>query len=190
MVKQGKLSCTSIDVDPLPRKGYYVLTIGFSCRAPAIEDDIDAWWKNEFGVLLGRTCIPQFARASRPGYFIRRWGPAQAGIDFEIRCPDPKCELNKIEWHEVVPGINQSKVEHSVPAPFEIPTKTGYAFGVPISAYTVDDQVYHRCPSMVIATVDKFARLAYERQCIRYLLVFPQEECSSGCWWAEERRND
>lgn len=33
---------------------------------------------------------------------------------------------------------------------------------IPIPAYTIDDQVYHKCPSLVIATVDKFARLAFE----------------------------
>lgn len=33
---------------------------------------------------------------------------------------------------------------------------------VPIPAYTVDDQVYAQIPSMVIATVDKFARLPFE----------------------------
>ena len=33
---------------------------------------------------------------------------------------------------------------------------------IPIPALTTDDQIYHRCPSVVIATVDKFARLAFE----------------------------
>lgn len=33
---------------------------------------------------------------------------------------------------------------------------------IPLPAYTVDEQVYYRCPSMVIATVDKFARLSFE----------------------------
>jgi hypothetical protein len=33
---------------------------------------------------------------------------------------------------------------------------------IPVPAYTVDEQVYGRCPSIVIATVDKFARLAFE----------------------------
>jgi hypothetical protein len=33
---------------------------------------------------------------------------------------------------------------------------------IPIPAMMMDEQVYHRCPSMVISTVDKFARLAYE----------------------------
>jgi hypothetical protein len=33
---------------------------------------------------------------------------------------------------------------------------------IPIPALTVDDQIYHRCPTMVVATVDKFARLAFE----------------------------
>lgn len=33
---------------------------------------------------------------------------------------------------------------------------------IPIPAYTVDEQVYGRCPTMVIATADKFARLPFE----------------------------
>jgi hypothetical protein len=33
---------------------------------------------------------------------------------------------------------------------------------IPIPAFTVDDQVYHRCPSLIVATVDKIARLAFE----------------------------
>ena len=38
----------------------------------------------------------------------------------------------------------------------------GSSFCCPIPAWTVDDQVYHRCPTVVIATVDKFARLSFE----------------------------
>src|SRR5207249_5021140 len=33
---------------------------------------------------------------------------------------------------------------------------------IPILAYTVDDQIYHRVPSIIIATVDKFARPPFE----------------------------
>jgi hypothetical protein len=33
---------------------------------------------------------------------------------------------------------------------------------MPIPAYTVDDQVYHRCPTIIVSTVDKFARLPFE----------------------------
>lgn len=33
---------------------------------------------------------------------------------------------------------------------------------IPIPAYTVDEQVYGRCPTIVVATADKFARLPFE----------------------------
>jgi hypothetical protein len=33
---------------------------------------------------------------------------------------------------------------------------------IPIPVLTVDEQVYHRVPTMIVATVDKFARLPYE----------------------------
>jgi len=52
-----------------------------------------------------------------------------------------------------------------VPKAFQIEDSPGgqrISKRMPIPAYTIDDQVYHRCPSLVIATVDKFARLAFE----------------------------
>ena len=33
---------------------------------------------------------------------------------------------------------------------------------MPIPAYTVDEQVYFKCPTIVISTADKIARLAFE----------------------------
>jgi hypothetical protein len=52
-----------------------------------------------------------------------------------------------------------------VPSAFQIDSSNSgqrISTRIPIPAYTIDDQVYHKCPSLVIATVDKFARLAYE----------------------------
>lgn len=42
------------------------------------------------------------------------------------------------------------------------PTVTYVSTRIPIPVLTVDEQVYHRVPTIVIATVDKFARLPYE----------------------------
>jgi len=50
----------------------------------------------------------------------------------------------------------------TVPEPFRDNGDKQRSRSIPIPAFTVDDQVYTRCPSLVIATVDKFARLAYE----------------------------
>jgi hypothetical protein len=36
---------------------------------------------------------------------------------------------------------------------------------VPIPVYLVDEQIYRKCPSVVIATVDKFARLPWDAAC-------------------------
>ena len=37
--------------------------------------------------------------------------------------------------------------------------RDNYGRGMPIPAYTVDEQVYSRAPSIIVATVDKFAQL-------------------------------
>lgn len=111
--------------------------------------------------------------------------------DFEIFCPNPNCDLNQHAWAEQVPisrdqtggkkpQIGQLPLElasqdepglitipdkldwQSVPEPFREQGHNQRSWAIPIPAFTVDDQVYARCPSVVIATVDKFARLAYE----------------------------
>lgn len=65
-----------------------------------------------------------------------------------------------------LPLILQERLDWQiVPSAFQIDsTNSGQRISVriPIPAYTIDDQVYHKCPSLVIATVDKFARLSYE----------------------------
>ena len=33
---------------------------------------------------------------------------------------------------------------------------------MPIPAYTTDEQIYHRCPTVIVSTADKVARLAFE----------------------------
>ena len=35
----------------------------------------------------------------------------------------------------------------------------------PIPVYLVDEQIYRKCPTVVIATVDKFARLPWDPSC-------------------------
>ena len=111
--------------------------------------------------------------------------------DFEIYCTNPECELNQHAWAEQVPeprektGSRKQNVRRpcssgratnsrpvclslpdnnwqTVPEPFQEGQYKDRSFAIPIPAFTVDDQVYARCPSLVVATVDKFARLAFE----------------------------
>ena len=98
--------------------------------------------------------------------------------DFEIRCPSPACELNSVQWSAELPSgsvidrdskhQHNKKVRHSqsrfYPEWRITPNDATRARGVPIPAFTCDYQVYNRLPSVVIATVDKFARLPFEPQ--------------------------
>jgi len=113
--------------------------------------------------------------------------------DFEIYCPNPECALNQHTWAEAVPlnrydsGKGAKKARQmalgletgsepglpaiigeekwqDIPGAFREDRYEKRARAIPIPACTVDDQVYRRVPSLVIATVDKFARLAYEEE--------------------------
>jgi len=111
--------------------------------------------------------------------------------DFDVYCPDPTCDLNAHAWAEraplsrspraaspddqgqLLPGMTETAPASAGPASADAQWQETPEWGrmgrgrlisgrIPIPALTVDDQVFHRCPSLVIATVDKFARLAFE----------------------------
>jgi hypothetical protein len=118
-------------------------------------------------------------------------GDLRHQCDFEIYCLDDDCKLNRGAWAELVPLQRNDRAPRpggslitrsagatahtnalpgisgmawqELPAIFRHPAGSSFIGDrVPISALTCDDQIYHRCPSLIIATVDKFARLAYE----------------------------
>ncbi|MHA1274930.1 MAG: DISARM system helicase DrmA, partial [Promethearchaeota archaeon] len=110
-------------------------------------------------------------RPSRMGYFGYGREPGRRQlkyVDFEIFCNNPKCPLNKndIEYKEGVPidanldNTNTKFPDGLIERCIEMPFKWGTR--IPIPAYTVDEQVYSKCPTIVISTVDKIARLAFE----------------------------
>jgi hypothetical protein len=130
-----------------------------------LQDDIgpeavDAWVRTHVRPTAGQRAWVVPARGSRPGYFIRtlRLGRARSDkpIDFEIFCPNPKCDLNtNVEWSEQTPtGTWPLRDAFTLPH--------GVLDHCPIPAWTVDEQLYQWCPSMVVSTVDKFARLSFE----------------------------
>ena len=84
-------------------------------------------------------------------------------VDFEIWCTNPKCKLNTIEWIEGCPYPNSDKPEFpdgNYKREFLSPFKENSR--MPIPAYLIDDQVYNRCPTVIISTADKIARLSFE----------------------------
>ncbi len=147
-----------IDIHQDPQ--FCTLSIHFSLSDQAKPETVDAWFREHVRRAMGPETWLVAARASRPGYFLRsmRWGRSRSNkpIDFEIFCPNPSCDLNRdMAWSETRP---------TGPWPV-IPAFLGAAGAMtrcPIPAWTVDEQIYQWCPSIVVATVDKFARLSFE----------------------------
>lgn len=134
---------------------------------------LDDWWRDGIQPLLsGLTLVP--FRITRPGYFKRSYLGTRGKENvenFEIYCPNPDCELNTNKlWQEKVPlPFNQVCTSYLRPGdvfvweePLEAFKTRTYSSRIPIGAYTVDEQIYSRIPSLLVATVDKFARLAFE----------------------------
>jgi hypothetical protein len=141
------------------QSNYYTLTVRFVPLRDVTPVDVDTWVRVTLIQALSRGTRLVCARGSRPGYFLRT-APFRGGrrneVDFEIYCPDPECALNRNDsWSELTPeGL--APVQEA----FEVSSRESTR--IPIPALTVDDQIYHRCPTVVVATVDKFARLAFE----------------------------
>src|SRR5262249_15417334 len=143
---------TSVRVTTHSNREYHTLTLTIVPSRDVTALDVDGWARNQLLPALGRNSRLVSARGSRPGYFFRT-SPFQGGrendVDFEVFCPDPDCPLNRGDpWSETTP-----EGRARVPAAFQL--ESGESSHIPIPALTVDDQVYHRCPTMVVATVDK-----------------------------------
>ena len=101
---------------------------------------------------------------SNPGYFTSRkklGERKETETDFEIWCTNPECKLNHF-WKEGAP-ISDSEFkfpdgnhERYIESPFEENKR------IPIPAYLIDEHVYFRCPTVIVSTADKIARLAFQ----------------------------
>lgn len=161
----ARLSWEPFEVDAVSvfrhvKASYATVSVRFRTAADASPRLLDEWFDQHVRRLLGSGCRLVSARASRPGYFVQavEWGlrRSEKDVDIEIYCPNPECDLNTaMTWSETTEVGNW-------PVPEAFGGDDGLSTRCPVPAWTVDEQVYGRCPSMVVATVDKFARLAFE----------------------------
>jgi len=145
-------------------QGYMTLVLSLGDRK-LTEKEVDSLWEELKGLIPAEVLS---IRASRPGYFGCGSEPGRRTRnlprDFEIYCPNPDCELNNgVMYVEGVP-LNPGGAGEELPDGFvrrqsEIPF-SGHR--IPVPAYTVDEQIYHRCPTIIVSTADKIARLAFE----------------------------
>ena len=123
------------------------------------------------------------AHEARPGYFLRSYvntKKQEVEYDFQVFCPNPECPLVR-PWASGSPtGSTDARTpdfESAATSVLEASAPDGNRFGdvigafaisrhvadrVPIPALTTDEQAYGGLPTMVIGTVDKFARIPFE----------------------------
>jgi hypothetical protein len=132
------------------RPGYFILTYPGSKTAEK-PCDFDIYCPNPECDLNNHEWAEQI-----PLNRNRTGAAGQAGNQMMLGLP-------AIAHADGLPTVLQDRLEwQDVPTAFRVLNTQRRSTRIPIPALTVDDQLYSRCPSMVIATVDKFARLPYE----------------------------
>jgi len=143
------------------------IRLKFSEKVTVDEETVEGIWSNIDEITESNVDLACFS-PTRMGYFPviqEKQGGVRTG-DFEIFCPDPDCELNgDINWKEGEPSTEDGRHQKDFIEGYDerkINCVMAKGNSMPIPAYTVDQQIYYRCPSVIIGTVDKIARLPYE----------------------------
>ncbi len=171
----------------LESQSYYTLTLTLAVTGSFSTKDLDAFWEKILTIIEKNGVKLELApiKASRNGYFEKKTEGSKKGYDFEIFCPSPSCELNRI-W---VGGLPAGSIAdnsprnfaphpdgHTIPCfpdgnrlvdiqmPFRKAGNLHISNRIPIPALTVEEQVFSKLPSVVVATVDKFARPPFNPQ--------------------------
>ena len=195
---QDDLSIAAIDYAQLDEPNFGTLSVRLVGAPVITARTADQLW-SQVQALLGGIDL-MCARAARPGYFLRRYRGRRDPFDFDVMCPSPTCVLRR-PWFEGapagfvhdcgaqatappgrvdrVPEFRDLRLAHVIDA-FRHHHSHYVANRVPIPAYTVDDQVYHRCPSVVIATADKLARPAFEPRAAALFGNVDRHHCIHG----------
>ena len=184
------INVTGAAITPHEDPTYHTISLTVNRDFKTKAEQIDQMWTainehlNQAGIPL--EMVP--SRASRPGYFVRYYTSrgsttGRMEFDFEIFCPNPNCPLH-VPWFRGSPtGCIQGRIpdgyQQQVPLNNTMlpdgnsPDDVQHAFKkkhgcvadrVPIPALTADTQVYHRVPTIIVSTVDKFARPPFESE--------------------------
>ena len=146
---------------------------------------IDGWWEDYVDpnfTTQGYSSLTSTC-ASLPGYFFLCRPGENKPYDFSIYCTNEKCILNKTEWFE---NTTENRNLSIIPEQFKNPNKNNMSNSVPISAFTVDEQIYSKCPTFIISTSDKFANLPWDSRCAS---IFGNVDCKHN-YFGYGRKHD
>ena len=185
-------------------QGFFTVIIDTTSASPVKPDEVANVWSSLKDSLESEGIVASLCSASptRPGYFVRSYiksgGRNPTDYDFDIFCPNPSCPM-RTKWvggspsgriHERSAGVaREALLGGTFPEDVITPFQDGPAYmsdRIPIKAFTVDEQVYRGVPSVVVATVDKFARLPFEPKAGN---MFGNVSCHH-CLWGYARRPD
>ncbi len=135
----------------------HIVTFNISLNNSIEPTDIMKWWKNCIEKNYNNIRLVSFEIPIRPGYIpicANRRGSSI--IDYEVRCPNPKCDLHISSFQEKEPGPKtyRWKKVHDL---FASPENDKISIGIPIQCHTVDEKLYHYPPTLVVGTCDKIA---------------------------------
>lgn len=138
---------------------YYAMRVNFTSTRSISSDNVDLWWEHTVkpALQINHTNLLQSTKASRPGYFFLYNENSGTAYDFVIHCPNHGCRTWQ-EWSDKI--IANSRP--TIPDAFTKLGEPSVSISIPIPAFTVDEQVYGKCPTVIIATTDKFAQLAFK----------------------------
>ncbi len=180
------INVMSAELVPHSSQGFFALTLRVESSSILRSKEIDDLWQSTNDFLqangVGVELVP--VRASRPGYFIRYYvGRGKKDYDFEIFCANPKCPLHTpwcggapFGWvHGKDPSSHAPSPDGAtipvfpdgnrlidVQEPFLQGRSQYLSDRIPIPAMTVEEQAFGRLPTVLVATVDKFARPPFE----------------------------
>lgn len=179
----GKIFLKEIEIKVSSNINYSTLKLVFEAKNKLNTKEINHSLEELFsGLRKYDGCLTNASsHPTKPGYFLRSYinqSKRKHEYNFDIYCPNPECPLT-IVWFGASPGgmIDNKSVEefignkgltlrgnlklNEIVEPFQM-INSHYSSRIQIPAMTVDEQIYMNPPTVLLSTVDKFARPAFE----------------------------
>ncbi len=160
------------------------------CAMETMRNEHPEMWGSEpfsLGLWVGNKTTPNTYKESRDVVRKAHEGNGSGGSTPAQLTTCPWCGAEIREGTDIVCN-DDDRTTRMFCSDFECAfSQHNHATGIPVK--TVDDEIYHRPPSMMIGTVDKFAQMAWrgsvrtlfgraEKECVRHGIIYPDDDCN------------